>query len=213
MKARGSSEKEAIDAIRAQGADRRSCAPSRAGPAPGRPTGPPRSATGASPALERSSRRRTAHLARPEDGALLKEEVTPRTSPRSSQVDRHPGEQAAGGETSRSCARWRSCCTSGWSARTRRSRGRQRVRRSRAGLQDPNRPIGSFLFLGPTGVGKTELARRWPSSCSTTRAMVRIDMSEYMEKHSVVAADRRASRLRRLRRGRPADRGRPPRPY
>ena len=41
------------------------------------------------------------------------------------------------------------------------------LRRSRAGLSDPNRPIGSFLFLGPTGVGKTELARRWPSSCST----------------------------------------------
>ncbi len=44
------------------------------------------------------------------------------------------------------------------------------VRRARAGLQDPNRPIGSFIFLGPTGVGKTELAPRWPSSCSTTRA-------------------------------------------
>ena len=44
------------------------------------------------------------------------------------------------------------------------------VRRSRAGLQDPNRPIGSFLFLGPTGVGKTELPRRWPRSCSTTTA-------------------------------------------
>jgi ATP-dependent Clp protease ATP-binding subunit ClpB len=55
---------------------------------------------------------------------------------------------------------------------------------ARAGLSDPNRPIGSFLFLGPTGVGKTELARRWRSSCSTTRGMVRIDMSEYMEKHA-----------------------------
>ena len=43
------------------------------------------------------------------------------------------------------------------------------IRRARAGLQDPNRPIGSFIFLGPTGVGKTELAGRWPSSCSTTR--------------------------------------------
>jgi len=41
------------------------------------------------------------------------------------------------------------------------------VRRSRAGVADPDRPMGSFLFLGPTGVGKTELARRWPSSCST----------------------------------------------
>ena len=43
------------------------------------------------------------------------------------------------------------------------------IRRARAGLQDPNRPIGSFIFLGPTGVGKTELAGPWPSSCSTTR--------------------------------------------
>ena len=60
------------------------------------------------------------------------------------------------------------------------------IRRSRAGLSDPKRPIGSFIFLGPTGVGKTETRGRWRSSCSTTRAaMVRIDMSEYMEKHAV----------------------------
>jgi ATP-dependent Clp protease ATP-binding subunit ClpB len=59
------------------------------------------------------------------------------------------------------------------------------VRRARAGLQDPNRPLGSFLFLGPTGVGKTELARAlaW-FLFDDERAMVRIDMSEYMEKHS-----------------------------
>ena len=60
------------------------------------------------------------------------------------------------------------------------------VRRARAGLQDPNRPIGSFLFLGPTGVGKTELARSLADFLfDDERAMVRIDMSEYMEKHSV----------------------------
>ncbi|MDH4309156.1 MAG: ATP-dependent chaperone ClpB [Acidimicrobiia bacterium] len=60
------------------------------------------------------------------------------------------------------------------------------VRRSRAGLSDPNRPIGSFLFLGPTGVGKTELARALAEFLfDDERAMVRIDMSEYMEKHSV----------------------------
>jgi ATP-dependent Clp protease ATP-binding subunit ClpB len=60
------------------------------------------------------------------------------------------------------------------------------IRRSRAGLSDPNRPIGSFLFLGPTGVGKTELARTLADSLfDDERAMVRIDMSEYMEKHSV----------------------------
>ena len=60
------------------------------------------------------------------------------------------------------------------------------VRRSRSGLSDPNRPIGSFIFLGPTGVGKTELARALAEYLfDDERAMVRIDMSEYMEKHTV----------------------------
>jgi ATP-dependent Clp protease ATP-binding subunit ClpB len=60
------------------------------------------------------------------------------------------------------------------------------IRRSRAGLSDPNRPIGSFLFLGPTGVGKTELARALAEFLfDDERAMVRIDMSEYQEKHNV----------------------------
>ena len=60
------------------------------------------------------------------------------------------------------------------------------VRRSRAGLQDPNRPIGSFLFLGPTGVGKTELTKTLAEFMfDDEQAMVRIDMSEYMEKHAV----------------------------
>ncbi|HLI61113.1 MAG TPA: ATP-dependent chaperone ClpB [Solirubrobacteraceae bacterium] len=60
------------------------------------------------------------------------------------------------------------------------------LRRSRAGLSDPERPIGTFLFLGPTGVGKTELARALAEFMfDTTEAMVRVDMSEYMEKHSV----------------------------
>jgi ATP-dependent Clp protease ATP-binding subunit ClpB len=60
------------------------------------------------------------------------------------------------------------------------------VRRGRAGLSDPNRPIGSFLFLGPTGVGKTELARALAEFLfDDERAMIRLDMSEYMEKHTV----------------------------
>jgi ATP-dependent Clp protease ATP-binding subunit ClpB len=60
------------------------------------------------------------------------------------------------------------------------------IRRSRAGLSDPDRPIGSFLFLGPTGVGKTELARTLADFLfDDEKAMIRIDMSEYMEKHSV----------------------------
>jgi ATP-dependent Clp protease ATP-binding subunit ClpB len=60
------------------------------------------------------------------------------------------------------------------------------VRRARAGLQDPNRPIGSFIFIGPTGVGKTELARALAAFLfDDERAMIRIDMSEYQEKHTV----------------------------
>jgi ATP-dependent Clp protease ATP-binding subunit ClpB len=60
------------------------------------------------------------------------------------------------------------------------------VRRARAGLQDPNRPLGSFIFLGPTGVGKTELARTLAEFLfDNEQAMVRLDMSEFMEKHSV----------------------------
>jgi ATP-dependent Clp protease ATP-binding subunit ClpB len=60
------------------------------------------------------------------------------------------------------------------------------VRRARAGLQDPDRPLGSFIFLGPTGVGKTELARSLADFLfDSEQAMIRIDMSEFMEKHSV----------------------------
>ncbi len=60
------------------------------------------------------------------------------------------------------------------------------VRRARAGLQDPNRPIGSFMFLGPTGVGKTELTKALAEFLfDDETALIRVDMSEYMEKHSV----------------------------
>ena len=73
------------------------------------------------------------------------------------------------------------------------------VRRSRAGLQDPNRPIGSFMFLGPTGVGKTELARALAEFLfDDEHAIIRIDMSEYHGEAFGRAADRRASRLCRL---------------
>ena len=71
------------------------------------------------------------------------------------------------------------------------------VRRSRSGLSDPNRPNGSFLFLGPTGVGKTELCKALAEFLFDTEdAMVRIDMSEFMEQHSV--ARRCTAGLRRL---------------
>ena len=60
------------------------------------------------------------------------------------------------------------------------------IRRSRCGLKNPNRPIGSFLFLGPTGVGKTELSKALADIVfGSEQSMIRVDMSEYMEKHSV----------------------------
>lgn len=60
------------------------------------------------------------------------------------------------------------------------------IRRARAGLKDPNRPIGSFIFLGPTGVGKTELSKALAEAMfGDEDAMIRLDMSEYMEKHTV----------------------------
>ena len=83
------------------------------------------------------------------------------------------------------------------------------VIRARAGLKDPNRPIGSFIFLGPTGVGKTELARALAEFLfDNESAMIRIDMSEYMEKHTVARLVGAPSGLRRLRRGRPVNRSR-----
>ena len=85
------------------------------------------------------------------------------------------------------------------------------VRRSRAGLSDPKRPIGSFLFLGPTGVGKTELARALAEFLfDDEHAMVRLDMSEYMEKHSVARMIGAPPGYVGLRGGRAADRGGPP---
>ena len=82
------------------------------------------------------------------------------------------------------------------------------VRRARAGISDPDRPTGSFLFLGPTGVGKTELAKALADFLfDDASAMVRIDMSEYSEKHSVARLVGAPPGLRRVRGGRTADRG------
>ena len=85
------------------------------------------------------------------------------------------------------------------------------VRRSRAGLQDPNRPIGSFLFLGPTGVGKTELAKALAEFLfDSEAAMIRLDMSEFGERHNVARLIGAPPGLRRVRGGGPLDRGGPP---
>ena len=186
-----------------EGADRRACAGSRSRSTSAQDRGAsgrsaPATSTRAAElqlrhaarARRRSSRAATTALADSQDGAqLLQEEVDRRGHRRGRrEVDRHPGRARCwkarveklmhdGGRAARSAS----------SARTRRSRAvANAVRRARAGLQDPNRPIGSFLFLGPTGVGKTELARALAEFLfDDERAMVRIDMSEYMEKHAV----------------------------
>ena len=123
-----------------------------------------------------------------EAGRMLEEAVTDRAYRRRGvALDRHSGRQDAVERTRRSCSTWRMLCR-------RRVVGQDEaviavsnaIRRARAGLQDPNRPMGSFLFLGPTGVGKTELTRALAEFLfDDESAMVRIDMSEYMEKHSV----------------------------
>ncbi len=104
-------------------------------------------------------------------------------------LDRRAGVAPDGGRGRRSWCAWRTPCTSAWWARTRRSRPWPTPSGAAGpGCRDPNRPIGSFLFLGPTGVGKTELARALAEFLfDDERAMVRIDMSEYMEKHAVAA--------------------------
>ena len=86
------------------------------------------------------------------------------------------------------------------------------VRHARAGLAEPDRPLGSFLFMGPTGVGKTELVKALAERLfATEKALVRIDMSEYREPHTVARLIGSPPGLRRLRRRRPADRaGAPP---
>ena len=90
-------------------------------------------------------------------------------------------------EESERLLRWRRPCTSASSARRRPSRPISKaVRRARAGLKDPKRPIGSFIFLGPTGVGKTELAKALAEFMfGTEDALIKIDMSEFMERHNV----------------------------
>ena len=85
-----------------------------------------------------------------------------------------------------SCAWKRSCTSASCPRRAPSARWRAPIRRTRAGLKNPNRPVGSFLFLGPTGVGKTEVARSLAAFLfGSERALIRFDMSEYMEKHSV----------------------------
>ena len=107
-----------------------------------------------------------------------------RKSSASGPASRFPG---CSQPSAKSCSNWKTRSTCGSSTKTRPcTPWRMPCRRSRAGLQDPNRPIGSFLFLGPTGVGKTELAKALAEFLfDSETAIVRLDMSEYGERHNV----------------------------
>ena len=100
---------------------------------------------------------------------------------------RHPGVQAHRGGVRAVSSSWRRRCTSASSARKRRSpRSSKTIRRQRAGLKDPKRPNGSFIFAGPTGVGKTELAKALAEFLfDDEAALISLDMSEFGEKHTV----------------------------
>ena len=127
-------------------------------------------------------------------------------------LDRHPGVQAHRGGDRRSSSTWRASCTSGSSARRSAVTAvSQSIRRTRAGLKDPKRPSGSFIFLGPTGVGKTELAKTLAEFLfgDDNGADHARHVGVHGEAHGQPAR-RLASRLRRLRGGRPAHRGRAP---
>ena len=119
---------------------------------------------------------------------MVAEEVGPRRHRRGCGVlDRHPGRSAARRRDREAAADGRGARLPAWSARTTAVHAvSDAVRRARSGISDPDRPTGSFLFLGPTGVGKTELAKALADYLfDDERAMVRIDMSEYGEKHTV----------------------------
>ena len=117
------------------------------------------------------------------------------------QMDRHPGFQNAAKRTGKTFASGRGTWTDASLDRRKRfERLSDAVRRSRAGLQDPKRPIGTFIFMGTTGVGKTELSKALADYLfNDENAMVRIDMSEYQERHSVSRLDWSASGLCRIR--------------
>ena len=173
MKAHWQAEKDAIDAIRTLKEELESL---RGPGSSARPTSRrrPRSATASIPELERQRRRRHRAPRRAAGRApqMLKEEVDEEDIAEVvSQVDRRARvSRLDGGRDAEARPPRGRASTSGSSARTRPSRAvANAIRRSRAGLSDPHRPIGSFLFLGPTGVGKTELARgAGRASCSTT---------------------------------------------
>jgi ATP-dependent Clp protease ATP-binding subunit ClpC len=108
------------------------------------------------------------------------------SSPRSSPLDRHPGLQAHRGGDAAAAAHGGRAAQAGHRPGRRDQGALQAIRRTRAGLKDPKRPGGSFIFAGPSGVGKTELAKTLAEFLfGDEDALIQLDMSEYMEKHTV----------------------------
>ena len=141
-------------------------------------------AYGVIPALEKKLKALEGEEAK---GAMVEEAVTPdHIAQIVVALDRHSGRPDAGGRARQAPAHGEELAKRVVGQREAVEAVSTAVRRARAGLQDPNRPIGSFIFLGPTGVGKTELTKALAAFLfDDETAMVRIDMSEYMEKHSV----------------------------
>ena len=172
-------------------------------------------ATASSPTSSASIDEATADLAKLQTGSALLEGGGRRRGHRrgGQPLDRRPGLPPAGGRGRRS---W--CGMEDDPARAGGGAGRGRLRRGQRHPAQPGRPVatptgpsGRSSSSGPTGVGKTELARALAEFLfDDERAMIRIDMSEYMEKHAVARPGRGAPGLRRLRGGRPAHRGGPP---
>ena len=193
MKAQWQTEKDAIrrDLASSRSASRQARARGRARRARRRPAARRRAALRrASPSSRSSSpstrprerERARARTGVPQGGGRRRRRRRGRRA-----LDRHPRQPAARGRDREADPHGGAPARARRSARTRRSRpSRPRCAARAPGLQDPDRPIGSFLFLGPTGVGKTELARALAEFMFDSQdAMIRIDMSEYMEKHSV----------------------------
>ena len=191
LRAKWSAEKEAIQKIRQtkEAIERDAAAGGRGGARRATSRRPPSCATAGCRELEKELAAQNARLGELQKGQpMLHEEVDEEDIAASRlEVDRRSGLQDARGRDAEAPPDGGAARPSASSGRRRRSRAvSDAVRRSRAGLSDPRRPIGSFLFVGPTGVGKTELARALAEFLfDDEHAMVRLDMSEYMEKHSV----------------------------
>ena len=141
------------------------------------------------PELERRLQAEEEQLAAKQGGQRLLREVVTEEEIADDRRRAGPASRSAGCRraSGRSCCASTRSCTSGSSARTRPcSSSPTPIIRARSGIKDPRRPIGSFIFLGPTGVGKTELAKTLAAALfDTEENMVRIDMSEYQERHTV----------------------------